>query len=87
VAGAAMKGGPGGLVDDDLAYTMPWGFDPAEVAAPTLLLHGGQDRIAPAAHAEWLAARLPRAELRLSSGDGHISILNHARAALDWLRE
>ena len=51
--------------DDDLAYVAPWGFDPADVSAPTLLLHGGRDRTAPIAHAEWLARRCPSAELRL----------------------
>jgi pimeloyl-ACP methyl ester carboxylesterase len=86
VAGAAMKDGPGGLIDDDLAYTMPWGADPRAITAPTFLLHGGEDGIAPAAHAEWLAAHIPGAELRLEPGDGHISILNHARAALERLR-
>jgi len=83
----ALAAGPGGLIDDDLAYVAPWGFDPAQATAPALFLHGGRDRVVPSAHSEWLARRCPSAELRLSPDDGHISILNSATAALDWLRE
>jgi pimeloyl-ACP methyl ester carboxylesterase len=87
VVGPALDGGPGGLIDDDLAYVAPWGCEPAEAIAPALLLHGGRDRVVPSAHGEWLARRCPSGELRLSPADGHISILNSAPAALDWLRE
>jgi pimeloyl-ACP methyl ester carboxylesterase len=83
----AMEAGPAALIDDDLAYTASWGFDPVEVKAPVLLLHGEQDRVAPSAHSEWLARRCPSSELRLSPGDGHISILNSAEDALSWIRQ
>lgn len=83
----ALAAGPGGLIDDDLAYVAPWGFAPAQVTAPLLLLHGGRDRIVPSAHSEWLARRCPSAELRLFPDDGHISILNAATGAMEWLRE
>ena len=86
-AGQALEGGLGGMVDDDLAYVAPWGFDPGQVRAPVLLLHGGQDRVAPSSHAEWLATRIRSAELWLRPDDGHISVLNSAEAALDWLWE
>jgi len=86
IVGPALAGGPGGQVDDDIAYVMPWGVDPADVTAPVLLLHGGRDGIVPATHSRWLADRIPRAELRLSQEDGHISVLGSAAAALDWLR-
>ncbi len=75
------------MVDDDLAYVAPWGFDPAGVNAPVLLLHGGQDRVAPSAHARWLSGTIPAAELWLRPDDGHISVLSSAEAALGWLRE
>jgi pimeloyl-ACP methyl ester carboxylesterase len=86
VVGPAVKAGPGGLIDDDLAYVAPWGFDPAQVIAPVLFLHGGRDRVVPSSHSEWLARRCPSAELRLSADDGHISVLNSATSAMDWLR-
>ncbi len=83
----ALAGGMGGFGADDLAGVGAWGFDPADVVAPALFLHGGRDRVVPAAHGEWLAHRVPSAELWLRPDDGHISILNHSPAALAWLRE
>jgi len=87
VVDPAVEGGPGGLIDDDLANVAPWGADPAQVIAPTLLLHGGRDRVVPSSHGEWLARRCPSAELWLCPDDGHISVLNQSAAALAWLRE
>lgn len=88
VVGPAVRAGrPDAWIDDDLAYVNPWGFDPADVTAPVLLLHGLRDRVVPSSHAEWLARRCPAAELRLSPEDGHVSIVTSAPSALDWLRE
>ena len=85
VVGPALEAGPGGLIDDDLAYVSPWGFDPARIAVPLLLLHGGMDRVVPGSHGQWLARHCPTAELRFDPGAGHISVLNGGAAALDWL--
>ena len=87
IAGAALEGGIGGMVDDDLAYVAPWGFEPGQVRAPTLVLHGGEDRMVPSAHGEWLARNIPSAELWLRPEDGHVSVLSSAGAALTWLRQ
>ncbi|SRR6266487_1131750 len=87
VVGPAIAAGPGGLIDDDLANVAPWGFDPGQVIAPVLLLHGDQDRMVPASHSEWLARHCPAAELWLCPDEGHISVLNRCAAALDWLGE
>jgi pimeloyl-ACP methyl ester carboxylesterase len=87
VVGPAVEGGPGGLIDDDLAHVAPWGFDPAQVTVPVLVLHGDRDRMVPSSHGQWLAKRIPSAELRLGPDDGHISVLDSAGAALDWLAE
>ena len=77
--------GAAGLIDDDLAYVAPWGFDPRQVRAPALFLHGAGDRVVPAAHSEWLSRRCPVAELRVAPGEGHVSVLRHSPEALDWL--
>ena len=87
VVGPALAGGPAGLVDDDLAYVAPWGFDPRDVTAPALLIHGTDDRMVPAAHSRWLSRHIAGAELWESAGDGHVSVLRSAERALEWLRE
>jgi pimeloyl-ACP methyl ester carboxylesterase len=86
VAGKAIEAGPEGMIDDNLAYVAPWGFAPANVRRPVLILHGEQDRMVPVAHGEWLARHLPAAELRLYPDDGHVSVLHAADEALDWIR-
>jgi pimeloyl-ACP methyl ester carboxylesterase len=85
VVGPALERGPGGLIDDDLAYVNPWGFDPSAIDVPVLLLHGDDDRVDPVSHSKWLARRIPAAELKVAPGQGHISVLYSAGSALDWL--
>jgi pimeloyl-ACP methyl ester carboxylesterase len=87
VAGQAIRGGLGGMIDDNLAYVASWGFEPASVRPPVLILHGGDDRVVPSSHGEWLARHCRSAELWLRPDDGHISVLSSGAAALDWLRE
>jgi pimeloyl-ACP methyl ester carboxylesterase len=53
----------GEFIEDDLAGVGAWGFDPADVAAPVLFVHGGRDQVLPASHGEWLACRCPSAQL------------------------
>jgi len=78
--------GPDGLVDDDVAFTTPWGFDLADVRVPVLLVQGGLDRVVPPAHADHLLRSLPLAELWLRPRDGHVAALDAVPVALDWLR-
>jgi pimeloyl-ACP methyl ester carboxylesterase len=87
IAGKAMKSGPDPMVDDDLAYVSPWGFDTEQVRAPVLYLHGGEDRMVPSSHGEWLARHTPTAKLWLRPDDGHVSVLSSAAAAMGWLRD
>jgi 3-oxoadipate enol-lactonase len=42
------------------------------IEAPTLVVHGREDRIVPVANAEILAERIPRAELRILDHAGHL---------------
>lgn len=84
--GVASAAGPGGLIDDDLAYVAPWGFDVADIAAPVLLVQGGRDRVVPPAHADWLLRSCRLGELWLRPRDGHIAVLDACPLAMDWLR-
>jgi pimeloyl-ACP methyl ester carboxylesterase len=84
---AATVDGPDGMIEDDLGTMSPWGFDPAQITVPTLIMHGADDRMVPSSHAEWLAAHCPAAELRIVPDQGHVSVLNYASEALQWLRD
>ena len=80
--------GPGGWVDDDLAFAEPWGFDVAAIAVPVLVWHGRHDRFVPVSHGEWVAGAIPGAEARIDDAEGHLSLIaRRVPAVLDWLRE
>ena len=64
-----------GWLDDDLAFTRDWGFDPASITVPTYLWHGTEDLMVPVHHAESLARRMPDAQVRIREGEGHLSIV------------
>jgi pimeloyl-ACP methyl ester carboxylesterase len=87
VVGPALEGGPDGLLDDGLSSVAPWGFAPGQIRGPVLVLHGGQDRMVPSAHGQWMAEHCPGAQLWLRPDDGHISILGSAPEALEWIRD
>lgn len=81
-----VSAGIDGWVDDDLAFYGNWGFDLAEIVVPVTIWHGGEDRLIPDAHAEWLKANIPGARLRRKPDDGHVSLLNlHFGEMLDEL--
>ena len=81
----AGSAGPDGLIDDDVAFVTPWGFDVALISAPVLLVQGQQDRVVPPSHAEWLLRHCPSSELWLRPRNGHISVLGAVPVAMDWL--
>lgn len=82
----AVSHGVDGWIDDDFAFFGDWGFELAEVAVPVTIWQGGQDRIIPVAHAEWLAENVAGARLHLLPEDGHVSLLHkHFGEMLDEL--
>jgi pimeloyl-ACP methyl ester carboxylesterase len=72
--GQALSVSVDGWLDDDLAFTRPWGFELAAITVPTYLWQGSEDLMVPFAHGEWLSAHLPGAVVHLESGEGHLSV-------------
>jgi len=70
----AVGTGIWGWVDDDLAFTQPWGFPLSNIATPVTVWHGTEDRFVPFSHGAWLAQHLPGARHALRTGEGHLSL-------------
>ena len=70
----ALRTGVDGWLDDDLAFVKPWGFELAEVSAPTMIWQGSEDLMVPFAHGRWIASTLPGASVHLEQGEGHLSV-------------
>ena len=75
-----LRNGVDGWVDDDLAFTGPWGFDLASITVPVAIWQGSEDLMVPYAHGQWLATQVPGVRAHLLEGEGHLSV---AVGALD----
>ncbi len=81
----ATAGGIGGLVEDHLVTSRPWGFKLGEVAGEVHVWHGMHDAFVPAEHALQLVAALPRCRAWLSPGEGHFFFRRRVRDILGAL--
>ncbi|WP_218041213.1 alpha/beta fold hydrolase [Acrocarpospora macrocephala] len=81
----AVRTSPGGWIDDSLAFTAPWGFDPAEIRVPTLVWHGQDDKFSPLSHSRWLSERIPTARMTVQPGAAHFHAFHVLPDLLPWL--
>lgn len=79
---AALGTGVEGWLDDDLAFTRPWGFDVDEVRVATMIWQGEEDLMVPFAHGQWLGGHIEGVHTHLLPGEGHLTI---AIGALDQM--
>jgi pimeloyl-ACP methyl ester carboxylesterase len=81
----AFRQGEAGLAADLAGVLGPWGFDPGQVGAKTLLLYGAKDPIVGPRHGKWYQRRLPSARYEQSPNVGHLVVLPTWRRALAHL--
>jgi pimeloyl-ACP methyl ester carboxylesterase len=82
----AFRQGTVGAAADILSYTArPWGFDPHDVRAKTLIVGGQGDALAGNAHAAWYQRAVPDARMEMVPGAGHLVIVPAWRRVLSHL--
>lgn len=64
-----------GVVRDLQLLASPWEIDLASISAPVTAHYGGRDENAPVSHGEYLADRLPNAELEVHADADHLAVL------------
>lgn len=74
-----------GWIDDVLAFSRPWGFDPADIRCPVLIWHGELDVFSPVGHSRWLARRIPGATTNIVPSAAHFAALRALPDVLNWL--
>lgn len=74
-----------GWIDDAIAFSRPWGFDPADITGPVMLWHGEKDVFTPVGHSRWLAGQIPGATAVLEPAAAHFDALSVLPEVLNWL--
>ena len=83
----AVHTGVDGWLDDDIAFTQPWGFELEDITNPVTIWQGATDLMVPFAHGKWLASKISHADVNLLEGHGHLSIGEPAFAkGFAWLK-
>jgi pimeloyl-ACP methyl ester carboxylesterase len=82
----AFRSSPYGWIDDALALSRPWGFEPSSIRVPVLLWHGKKDVFSPSSHSSWLAAHIPQATTVFEPEAAHFAAMQAVPAVLNWLQ-
>jgi pimeloyl-ACP methyl ester carboxylesterase len=73
---ASLRQGPTGLASDIAGYSLrPWGFDPGQVKAKTLLVYGARDPATGPRHGKWYQQHLPQARYEQAPDAGHLVVI------------
>jgi pimeloyl-ACP methyl ester carboxylesterase len=75
----------GAREDWEAIFERPWGFDPRDVRAPTLLCRGALDHV-PRAHLETLAAVIPHAAVLEWPGLEHLAVFERWDEVAEFVR-
>jgi pimeloyl-ACP methyl ester carboxylesterase len=75
----SLERGFDGWIDDDLAFTQPWGFSLSAMRVPVTVWQGELDLMVPFAHGHWLLRSIPGAVGHMVPGHGHISLVTRYR--------
>ena len=78
----SMRQGTEGCLQDYRIFGSPWGFDLSEVTVPVRIWEGEEDTTGPPEYRELLLRHLPRSQLSLVPGEGHLSLLQHQAPAI-----
>lgn len=76
---AALRQGPGGVIEDLFVYGNDWGFDFQKITAPVTLWHGTSDRIVNKRFSKYLKSQIPNAKLQFIPNESHYSLLLNQR--------
>ncbi len=82
---SALVDSADGWVDDNLAFTKPWGFGVEDIQVPVLLTYGRTDVLVPAGHGDWLAAHVPGAMAWVDEDAGHFGNDDAVERQMTWL--
>lgn len=67
-----------GWLEDSLASVAPWGFALDDITVPVSIWQGTLDQTVMPSHANWLAARIPGAELHFLDGADHLTVMSQS---------
>jgi pimeloyl-ACP methyl ester carboxylesterase len=82
---SGLAPGADGWVDDNIAFTRPWGFEVEDIRVPVLLVYGRTDVLVPPAHGDWLARHIPAAIAWVDDDAGHMGNDDSIERQYAWL--